>query len=314
MSTDLERPDLIRRAAARLGAQAVTTSAGTAAAGEARAQPIGHSEEHRADGETQSIVHAREALQTGRMVNINPTVMATNGIFLPSAGAGFVPTIEEFRLIKRHVLANVARTRATDGGKANRILVTSARPGDGKTFTAINLALSLASEHDRRVLLVDADAQRQSMRRYLGIDADSGWIDVLSTEGAMLSDALLRTSVPNLSLLPSGKLSSNMPELISSQAMSRFVSQLSESDPDRLVIFDTLPCLVSNEPAIFAEFVGQVIFVIAADETRRDEVQTALNSVSGCPTVGLVLNKGAALLSERFGKYGYGYYKAQSSA
>ena len=298
----MERPDLIRRAAARLDALA---TAG-AAANETRSS---HAPEAVVERRIEADKVGVEPLQAGRLVNLSATVMAANGIFLPSAGAGFVPTIEEFRLIKRHVLSNVARARATAGAAANRILVTSARPGDGKTFTAINLALSLAFEHDRRVLLVDADAQRQSMRRYLGVDADLGWIDLLSTEGVMLSDVLLRTNIPNLCVVPSGKLSSNMPELISSRAMARFVADVSESDPERIVIFDSLPCLVSNEPAIFAELVGQVVFVVAADETKREEVQTALSLINGCPSVGLVLNKGASLLSETFGKYGYGYYK-----
>ena len=307
MSADIERPDLIRRAAARLGGQALTADAISGKGDALAPSPV----ERKAGGDGLSSSQGNDAARGGRVVNLSPTVMAANGIFMPSAGAGFVPTIEEFRLIKRHVLSIVARARATMGSAANRILVTSARPGDGKTFTAINLALSLASEHDRRVLLVDADAQRQSMRRYLGVDADLGWIDLLSNESVMLSDVLLRTNIPNLSVITSGRLSSNMPELISSRAMSQFVAEVTESDPERLVIFDSLPCLVSNEPALFAELVGQVVFVVAADETRRDEVQTSLSLVNSCPTVSLVLNKGASLLSEQFGKYGYGYYKTQ---
>lgn len=296
-----ERPDLIRRAAARLNTPPERMSTPDVPT----RQPDNWIER---SAEPES-VPSQGKPRSSRTVNLSPTEMAANGIFLPSAGAGFVPTIEEFRLIKRHVLSNVSRGRATMGLMANRMLVTSACPGDGKTFTAINLALSLAFEHDRRVLLIDADAQRQSMRRYLGVNVDVGWIDLLTKEGLTLPDIMLSTSIPNLNLIPSGKLVPNMPELISSRAMSQFVTMLSEQDPDRLIIFDSLPCLVSNEPAILAESVGQVVFVIAADETKREEVQSALRLMTGCPNVGLVLNKGASALSETFGKYGYGYYK-----
>jgi receptor protein-tyrosine kinase len=304
--SDLERPDLVRRAAALMQSRQ-----GAAPATPHAPPPF----EARTDYQPQGPAPApAQGMPKGRTVNLSPTVMASKGIFLPSAGAGFVPTIEEFRLLKRHVLSTMARARATMGVQANRLLVTSACPGDGKTFTAINLALSLAFEHDRRVTLVDADSQRQSMVNYLGISVEKGWIDMLSGEPLSLEDIYLSTNIPNLGLIPSGKHAANMPELISSKAMQRFIESLHERDPDRIIIFDSLPCLVSNEPAIFSEKVGQVVFVVASDETKREEVQTALRLLTGCPNVGLVLNKGPSMLSETFGKYGYGYYKTNSGS
>jgi protein-tyrosine kinase len=303
--SDLDRPDLVRRAAAlmqsRQGAAPVASHAAPTL-------------EARTDYAPQGPAAAYQGMPKGQAVNLSPTVMASKGIFLPSAGAGFVPTIEEFRLLKRHVLSTVSRARATMGNAANRILVTSACPGDGKTFTAINLALSLAFEHDRRVTLVDADSQRQSMVNYLGIATEKGWIDMLAGESLTLEDIYLNTNIPNLGLIPSGKHAANMPELIGSKAMQRFIESLHERDPERIIIFDSLPCLVSNEPAIFSEKVGQVVFVVASDETKREEVQTALRLLTGCPNVGLVLNKGPSLLSETFGKYGYGYYKTNTAS
>ncbi len=240
-------------------------------------------------------------------VNISPTSLAANGISLPSAG--FVRTVEEFRVIKRQVLANASRTSsAVIGNDLNRvIMITSANPGDGKTYTAINLALSIAYERDLKVLLVDADVYRQSMLNYLGIKAEAGWIDLLADRNLGFADVLLHTNVPNLSILPAGKAHPEVPELMSSRRMGSLVAEMARRYPDRFIIFDSLPCLVSSEPAILAGLVGQTIFVVAAHDTSRDQVESSLRLINACPSVSLVLNKAEAVLTDQFGKYGYGY-------
>ena len=242
----------------------------------------------------------------GRHVNVSPTSLAANAISLPSAG--FVRTVEEFRIIKRHILANASRSPVGPGSDFNRvIMITSAKPGDGKTYTAINLALSLAFERDLKVLLVDADVYRQSMCGYLGIKAEQGWTDLLSDTSLTFSDVLLHTNIPNLSVLPAGKAHTEVPELLSSRKMGYMVTEMARRYPDRFIIFDTLPCLASSEPAILAGMVGQAVFVVAAHETSRDQVESSLRLINACPSVSLILNKAEPMLTEQFGKYGYGY-------
>jgi exopolysaccharide/PEP-CTERM locus tyrosine autokinase len=239
-------------------------------------------------------------------VNISPASLAAQGIALPSAGLG--RTVEEFRIIKRQILANASQVNSAAGAHLNRaVMITSAKPGDGKTYTAINLALSLAVERDLKVLLVDADVYRQSMLQYLGITAEAGWIDYISGSGHSFSDILLHTNIPNLSILPAGNGNAEVPELMSSRNMSAFVHEMAARYLDRFIIFDTLPCLASSEPAILSSLVGQTLFVVAANATSRDELDSSLRLISACPSVSLVLNKAEPLLNQEFGKYGYAY-------
>jgi len=308
-------PDLVRRAAERLNQQKDAGNNVPELSGSAVIQvlePLSRNHNETASGST----HESTQLP-GRSVVISSTALAASGIVLPSAGAGFELTIEEFRSVKRHVIANISRSAAGQNGAISGrvILVTSARPGDGKTFTSINLALALAFERDQKVVLIDADAQRQTLINYMGIKAETGWIDLLMDTGATLADVLLHTNIPNLSILPAGKLPPDVPELIGSRKMGKFIADLSARNPNQIIIFDSQPCLVSNEPAILAEQVGQIVFVVAADETSREEVTHSLASLGACPTVSLILNKGLPLLTEQFTKYGYGYkYQQQQRA
>jgi len=135
------------------------------------------------------------------------------------------------------------------------------------------------------------DVYRQSMLSYLGIKAEAGWIDLLADRNLTFSDVLLHTNIPNLSVLPAGKPHPEVPELMSSRRMGNLVSEMARRYPDRFIIFDTLPCLVSSEPAILAGLVGQTIFVVAAMKSSRDQVESSLRLINACPSVSLILNK-----------------------
>jgi protein-tyrosine kinase len=297
-------PDLIQRAAARL------TKAGPArseAAIEDARQPVAvatnadtgrATKNNRAAGEPPAI--------SQRIVTLSPTSLAARGIVLPSAG--FSRTVEEFRALKRSVLANVAHDRGMSQSGADRIvLVTSSNMGEGKTFVAINLALALAYEKDARVLLMDADAYRRSLLAYMGISADVGWIDYVANRTTPLDDLMLQTNVPNLSILPSGKERNEIPELMSSQQMKNLLDELTGQCPNRIIIVDSLPCLASTEPSILAALAGQTVFVVAAHQTSRGDLESSLRLVSASPNVSLLLNKAEPRLSEQFKAYGYGY-------
>lgn len=295
-------PDLVLRAAERLAVER-DQSAQRIPRPFAEVPPT-------ADPQKPPVIQRKSELQSiGRHVTISPAVLATNGIFLPSSDPGVALTFEEYRSIRRHVLSTIGRLEAASTGSTSRIaLVTSARPADGKTFTSINLALSFASGGERRVILMDGDARRRSLVDYMGIKTELGWVDLLERDDLTLGDVLLHTNIPNLSVLPSGVPSHDLSDLVSSRKMTNLLAELTTREPDGIVLIDSLPCLVSNEPTMLAEQVGQVIFVVAANETTRDEVQASLRYLSGAPAVSLILNKGEPLMAEQFSKYGYYNY------
>jgi receptor protein-tyrosine kinase len=210
---------------------------------------------------------------------------------------------EEFRHIKRPLLRNARNGKPED--RASLIMVTSALPGEGKTFCAINLAMTLAIEIDVSVLLVDADVLRPSMLSRLGLAPRKGLLDLLGDDCVQLSDVVLTTNVPKLSLLPAGTYNSRSTELLASEAMDRLLSDLALRCRDYIVVFDAPPLLLTNEAKVLASRVGQVLMVVQAFKTPRAAVERAFAAVEQCPTVMSLLNRG----SEPSPHYGYaGYY------
>ena len=297
-------PDLIQRAAARLTKGEPARSEAVIEAPRQQIPVAPNAETNRAARTTHAVPEPPPGPQ--RSVNLSPTSLAARGIALPSSG--FSRTGEEFRVLKRSVLANVARERGVSQTGSDRIvLVTSSNMGEGKTFVAINLALTLAYEKDTRVLLMDSDAYRQSLLAYMGISADVGWIDHVVKPTTPLDALMLQTNVPNLSVLPSGKDRHEIPELMSSQQMKNLLDELTGQCPNRIVIIDSLPCLASTEPSILAALAGQTVFVVAAHQTSRGDLEASLRLVGASPNVSLLLNKAEPRLSEQFKAYGYGY-------
>jgi protein-tyrosine kinase len=214
---------------------------------------------------------------------------------------------EEFRVIKRPLLANAfgRGTQAIRHGK--RVMVTSAFPGEGKSFCAINLAMSIAAERDHKVILVDADIARPSIPRELGITTDVGLMDWLLDGKPELPDLVLPTNVDRLSLLPAGRRHAQATELLASGAMTRLLDQLSARFPDRIIIFDSPPLLITTEARVLASYMGQIALVVEAGKTPRDSVAEALSTISSCEVVGVVLNKARQVDNGGYYKYGYGY-------
>lgn len=207
---------------------------------------------------------------------------------------------EEIRLLKQNVLMNFQHGTAPN---SNLIMLTSANASEGKTFTSINLAMSLACERDLYVLLVDADFMRPQVAKTLGIPPTArGLLDVLADENADLSDIILRTNLDRLSVIPAGRGSDMTVELLNSQRMREFAAQLAERYPDRLIIFDTPPILATVEPTVLAHHVGQILMVIEANKTSRQQLDEALDLLRGDAFVGLVLNKGSGLAASSYNK------------
>lgn len=211
----------------------------------------------------------------------------------------------EFRQIKRPLLGN-AVDRETSKGRNALIMVTSALPGEGKTFCAVNLAMSMAMEVDTSVLLVDADVIRPTVLERLGLPAARGFLDVLTDSRIDLADVMLRTNVPKLSLLPAGTRNDRSTELLASAAMDRMLMELATRYSDRIVILDAPPLLLTTESRVLASAVGQVLIVVDSDNTPTSKVEQAFATVQDCPLVMSVLNK-CAEPEHRHGYYGYDY-------
>ena len=215
------------------------------------------------------------------------------------------PVSESFRRIKRHILANVSNPDAPPG--TNLVMISSSLPKEGKTFCTINLAISLAMEMDRRVLLVDADVLRPSVSGALGIKmTGKGLMDVL-LDGINLADVLCNTNIEKLSLLPAGRRHSHASELLASDAMRAMLKEMAERYSDRIIIFDSPPLLATTESCVLAGLMGQVLVVVEAGQTTEATLKEALSRIESNNVVGVLLNKGAPPGSGLYGGYGYGY-------
>lgn len=214
------------------------------------------------------------------------------------------PIAEEFRFIKRSLISAALRRDERSGRHANLIMVTSALPGEGKTFCSINLAMSIAMEMDHTVLLVDADVARPSVLSTLGIEAHVGLMDLLRDDALDVSDVLVKTDVAALSILPSGTSQKNATELLASQSMKLLLEQVAARYADRIVIFDSPPVLMTSEARVLAEQMGQIVMVVEAERTTQNAVKDALRRLGACDNVSLLYNKG-----RDFAEHGsYGYY------
>lgn len=237
-----------------------------------------------------------------REVSVDLARMRRAGLLVPGQPRSQLE--EEFRIIKRPLLENVRGQNAMRPERANLIMVTSAMPGEGKTQTALNLAVSIAMELDHTVLLVEADVLRPSALERLGVTAAKGLLDLLESPSTGLSDVLLRTNIPKLTLLPAGTASSRSTELLASDAMDKLLAELASKYSDRVVIFDTPPLLSTTESRVLAAHMGQVVMVVEANKTPINTLKQAFAAVESHPVVLSMLNK----YRGPKGSTAYGYY------
>jgi receptor protein-tyrosine kinase len=212
---------------------------------------------------------------------------------------------EEYRVIKRPLLKNASSRSASRVDDGNLIMVTSALPGEGKSFTALNLAISMAMELDHTVLLVDADVSKPSVLRTLGLPPERGLMDVLVDASVDLPDVLLRTNIEKLSILPAGNTSQRATELLASEGMNRLLDEMASRYSDRIIVFDSPPLLVTTEARALATHMGQIVLVVEAERTTHTAVKQALATIEACPMKMMLLNK--STMQGAGGYYGYGY-------
>lgn len=234
---------------------------------------------------------------------IDREMLAEAGMLVP--GGPVTALAEEFRLVKRQLLITAADVEKRDPQAARMILVCSAQPGDGKTFCAINLALSLAAERDLQILLVDADFPKPDILDRLGLPAGQGLLDALGDPAIDVETLVIPTDVPQLSVLPAGKRTHADTELLRSDHAQDVMERLLTADPDRIVIFDSPPALAASPAAVLASLVGQTVLVVRADRSSESDLREAVALLDGCEDIQLLLNATTYRAEgARFGYYG----------
>jgi receptor protein-tyrosine kinase len=280
-------PDAAMRSAAALGASAALAAMSASPPAREVTPPPVH--------------EAAAPARRSREVKLDLEGLAISGYLVP--GQNRTALAEQMRIVKRPLLANARGESAEPVQRANLIQVVSALPGEGKTFVAMNLAMSIAMEVDHSVLLVDADVLRPTVLNRLGLDAAPGLMDVLSDPTVELADVMLRTNVPKLTLLPAGTASLRSTELLASTAMEKLLDELASKYSDRIIVFDAPPLIPTTESRVLASRVGQVVMVVEADATTRAQAAQAYAAVEHCPVVLSVLNKSSQRSTEAYGYY-----------
>lgn len=245
----------------------------------------------------------RAALEYARRrITIDEEMLRRAGMVVPDERRSRIK--EQYRHIKRPLLMNAAGKGSTIIEHGNLLMVTSCRPKEGKTFTAINLALSMASERDKSVLLVDADIVRPRVADFFGFERGPGLVEYLVEGNLKLADVLVATDLANLTILPAGYSHHLSTELLASRAMAQLADEISRRYPDRIVVMDAPPLLVASEAAVLATLAGQILMVVEAGRTRQAQVKEALSLLAEDKVVGFVLNKHR----KSFGADNYYYY------
>jgi len=244
--------------------------------------------------------HSSNAVET----TLDLEAISSSGLLVPNAARSQLA--DEFRVIKRPLIANAMGRGASPIPNGNLIMVTSALPGEGKSFSAINLAISIAMELDNTVMLVDADVARPSVLNMLGLPPSKGLLDVLQQNSLDISDVLLRTNIEKLSILPSGTPHPRATELLASDSMIRLLDDMASRYSDRIIVFDSPPLLLTTEARVLATHMGQVVIVVNAENTVQSAVKQAIATIESCPIKMMVLNQIRTAKAEGYG-YGYGY-------
>ncbi|MCG7934648.1 MAG: XrtA-associated tyrosine autokinase [Candidatus Thiodiazotropha taylori] len=232
---------------------------------------------------------ANESIEEAKRINLDYEALSSNGFIVPHSGNKQLS--EEYRIIKRPLIRNALGKGAAPITHGNLVSIASSLPSEGKTFTAMNLALSIATELDTTVLLIDGDVLKYSLSRLLGIQNEPGLIDLLSQKECNVSDVIIHTQIPRLKLIAAGHRSDKSTELLASKEMERLLDELSNRYSDRIIIFDSSPILATSEAAVLNQHMGQILLVVEAGETPVDAIKDSLSRLDQEKAIGLVLNK-----------------------
>ncbi|MCU7868277.1 MAG: XrtA-associated tyrosine autokinase [Candidatus Thiodiazotropha sp. (ex Lucinoma borealis)] len=224
------------------------------------------------------------------------------GYIVPHAGNKQLS--EEYRIIKRPIIMNALGKGAAPIEHGNLVSISSSLPSEGKTFTALNLALSIATELDSTVLLIDGDVLRFSLSKLLGIENEKGLIDLLEDRQCMVGDVIIQTQIPSLKVISAGNRSEKSTELLASKEMEGLLNEIADRYQDRIIIFDSPPILATSESEVLNQHMGQVLLVVEAGQTPVDAIKDSLTRLDSEKAIGLVLNKSREVKGSNY----YGTY------
>jgi exopolysaccharide/PEP-CTERM locus tyrosine autokinase len=237
-----------------------------------------------------------------RVISIDQEALRAAGLLAPKHQEREIAS--QYRHIKRPVISAAMGRGQEPLPNGRLVMVASALPGEGKTFTAINLAFSMAMEKDLHVVLVDGDVAKPQISRMFGVEAEPGLLDALGDPSIELERLILPTDVPNLLLLPAGTRSDRATELLASERMADAMQALLRKDDRRIFAFDSPPLLLSTEAPALAEVAGQIVVVVRAEYTEHHVLLDALNRLPEGSSPSLVLNQST---QKSAGYYYYGY-------
>lgn len=309
------RPHLIERAVQALGGGAATaTEAGPASSMSAPPPPAA---EARATTPVPSAAPARAIPAppaASPVAAVEVAALRRAGLVVGTAQAARSRLSEEFGVVRQQVLRTLRKAEPVEGHCPRVVLVTSARPGEGKSFTALNLAASIAAGGTQPVLLIDADGKRDSLSELLGLAEAPGIRHLAAAPpgAGRLAAPLRPTAQPGLSVMPYGT-AADAAEVPAGPLLAQAILRLAKTLPDHVLILDSPPCLATSDPGSLAGIAGQVLMVVQAERTQRAEVEAALDLVEACPVLQLVLNRTRLTSGEDFGSYGYDAYRGYPS-
>ena len=242
----------------------------------------------------------------GEKFHIDQLALIRGGLLAPLDQA--VPIADEFRRIKRPLLANARQEMVDVAEHMNVIMLASALPNAGKTFCSVNLAFSISLERELNVVLIDADVAKPHISRAFGMSDHRGLIDLLVDDQLDIAETLVRTDLNGVQVIPAGRSHAQATELLASDRMSEVVDEIATRYSDRIIIVDSPPLLVTSEAQALAGQVGQVVLVIEAGQTTHSTVQQVLEVLDPDKAINFILNKSRRTASPDY-YYGasYGY-------
>jgi protein-tyrosine kinase len=260
-----------------------------------------------ADSGPAVIARSTRAPLTGGVAKVDRALLAESGFIVP--GEAVTSLEEEFRLVKRRLLAEIESRSSLSESKRRSVLVSSGHPDEGKSFCAVNLALSLAGEREVDVLLVDGDFSKPEALRMLGIEDGPGLVDAITDPSIDVETLVIRTDIPGLSVLPAGRKLNNVPELLASDRTRDVFERLIAGDRSRIILIDSPPALMASPATVLAALVGHVLVVVRADRTTEADLRETISLLTPCDDIALLLNgAGGAVTGRKYGAYeGYGH-------
>jgi protein-tyrosine kinase len=257
-----------------------------------------------ADADTRPAAPRAFSREQDHPIVLDLAALRAAGLLAPAADERRLAS--QYRKIKRPLLANAIGRGTERLPNGYLIMLASAMPGEGKTFTALNLALSMSTEKDFSVLLVDADVAKPQLSRIFGLEGEQGLLDVLRDPQLDVEAAIRRTDIPTLSFLAAGKHSADATELLASKRMEEIAHLLGGRDSHRIVLFDTPPLIQTTESPALMHVAGQVLVVVRAESTPQPVLLDALEPLQDHPAVSLMLNQSMRSDTAAYYYYGYG--------